>query len=452
MNNNDSGLLSKNSIGQLLVSLSVPATAGMIAGALNNIMDAFYIGRVVGVDALAGITVVFPVFLFVSACGQGIGMGGAVLLSMSLGKGNLKKGEKYIGTILALSGVASLILLGVSWIFREPILKLLGASPHTLPWAREYFTFILPAWCLYIFSVTLSSAVRSEGKASRAMISVFIGVVLNIILDPLFLIVFKLGIKGAAIAATISFASSVAYLLFYFYSGKSIWKLHMYNISLKSTTVKEILHFGISSFARQIAGAFVNIVINNSIIKYGNYNTLAAFGIMNRIFSFLFMPLSGLAAGLQPILGFCTGAHDGIRSSRAIRISFIVATVYSTLSFLILLLFAPVLTSFFNSNHDLIKEGSRTIRFASMGFSFIGFQVIATVVFLAAGKGITSLFLTLTRQVIILIPLALILPLFFGRDGLWISFSISDAVSFVIAAILVKFEVKKISEMKPEFD
>ncbi len=442
-------MLATEPVGRVLARLSVPATMGLLAGAANNLIDAFFLGRFVGVDAIAGITIVFPFLLIVMAMAQGIGIGGAVLLSICLGRQETEKAEQYLGTVLALSLLAGIVVLAAGYVFMEPLLGIMGASSRILPYSREYLSWILPAYALVLLAQTGASVVRSEGHAKEAMLTVLIGAGLNIALDPLFIVGLGLGVRGAALAATISFGASVAYLGWYFQSGTSNWRVRLSNITLHLKRVRAILHMGVSAFARQVAGGVMTLVINNSIARYGTDSTLAAFGIMNRLLAFLMMPLYGLSHGLQPLLGFTVGGGNGSRAVEAVRLSWKTATIFSVSTFLLLFAFAPQLVTLFNASPTLLAEGRECIRLASLGLSFVGFQIVATVVFLAVGKGMTSLALTLTRQLLIFIPLAIILPLFWGTRGIWLSFPASDVLSFLLAWMLVRKEMHRLRGLRP---
>ncbi len=438
-------ILADDNIGKLLFKLSAPATLGMFVMALYNVIDTIFIGHAVGSLGIAGISIVFPFQMFVMAIGQTLGIGGASLISRSLGAGNIEKAETTLGNVIFSVVIFGITLAIFGSFFIDNILILFGATETILPYAREYMQIILYGTILFTFLMTSNNIIRSEGKAKVAMGTMIIAAVLNIILDPVFIFGFKMGIRGAAIATVLSQFISVIYIIFYFRSGKSVLRFKLINLKLNFPILKEVFAIGTSSFARQSAQSLLIIVLNNSLGAYGGDVSIAVFGVVSKLIRFIIMPIFGIAQGLQPIAGFNYGAKKYQKAWKAIKLALISGVSISTLGFLLILAIPETLMMIFTKEKILIRQGVHSMKLFILAFPVVGFQIIGATVFQAFGKAIPALFLSLSRQILFFIPLILILPRFFHLDGIWYAFPVSDVLATMVTLFMLYSQKKKIS-------
>ncbi|OPJ56484.1 MATE family efflux transporter [Alkalithermobacter paradoxus] len=438
-------ILENEKISRLLINLSLPATVGMIVNALYNIVDAIFIGRGVGTLAIGGLAVVFPIQVIIMGFSQMIGIGAASTVSRSLGSKDDKRADKAVGNAYFAVIVISLVITLFGLIFIDNLLLFFGATQTILPYAKDYMSIILLGSIFSMFAVCSNNLVRSEGNAKVAMFTMIIGTGLNIILDPILIFIFKLGIKGAAIATVISQFASFIFIIKYLYSGKSSLNVKFHNMKPDKEILSEIFTVGFSAFVRQVGGSIVAIVLNNSLKLYGGDVAISTFGIVNRITMFLFMPLFGIIQGMQPIAGFNYGARRVDRVQEVVRLSIISTTAMATFGVIIGQLFPQAIMTVFTQDDTLIKDGSTVLRIVIAMVPIVGFQVVGAALFQSLGKAVPSIILSLLRQIIFLIPLVLTLPRIFGLTGIWISFPIADLLSTIVTSVLLKNEMKKIS-------
>ncbi len=429
--------LASEPIKTLLWKLSLPAMAGMFVMSLYNVVDAIFVGRGVGILGIAGISIVFPIQMVIMGIGLMVGIGAASLISRSLGADNMKRAERTLGNaiilILILGGTLAVVALSRSTF----LLRLFGATDTILPYAKEYMDIILLGVVFHGFSMAANAIIRAEGNARVAMISMFIGALLNIALDPVFIFALGMGIRGAAIATVIAHVVTTLYLAHYFLSGKSSLRIRVKNFILERTVVKEIVAIGFGVFVRTAAGSFIAVIINRTLGFYGGDVSIAVFGVVHRVLHFAVMPNMGIAQGLQPILGFSYGARRYDRGIEVIRRSVIIAAAFSVGAVLIILLFAEPIIRFFSTDAALISQGTHAIRLIFMALWLVGFQIVGATIFQAIGKPIQTFILSTSRQILFLIPLVFILPRFFGLNGVWLSFPIADTLSFIITLAMV---------------
>ena len=434
---NHSLALANEPVKTLLWKLTVPALAGMFVMSLYSVVDMIFVGRGVGALAIAGVSVIFPLQMFTMAVGMMIGMGTSSLISRSMGAGDMKRAERALGNaillILILGGTLTIVGLAKSTFF----IYLFGATDDVFPYAKEYMDVILFSVLLHEFSMSSNGIIRAEGNARVAMISMFIGALLNIALDPIFIFVLGMGVRGAAIATVISQAVTTLYLLRYFLSGKSSLRIRVKNFLLEWAVVKQIVSIGFASFVRTAATSFIAVIINRMLASYGGGISIAVFGVIRRVMMFAAMPNMGIAQGLQPILGFSYGARRYDRGIEVIHKSAIIATVFSVAAFLILFFFPGPIVRIFSTDTALVYQGTHAMKLAFLAFWLVGFHIVGSTIFQAIGKVIPTFILATSRQILFLIPLLLILPRFFQLDGIWLSIPIADALSFAITLVMV---------------
>jgi MATE family, multidrug efflux pump len=437
-------ILANDDIKKLLLKLSLPATAGMMVMALYNVVDTIFVGRGVGTLAIAGLSIVFPVQMVVLAIGQMIGLGSASVISRSLGAGDKEKANRVLGSAVTFTFIISLLMTISGLIFIDPLLKIFGVTPAIYPYAYDYMKIILLGTLFFAFAMSTNNIIRSEGQAKVAMTSMIIGAGLNIILDPIFIFVFDMGVMGAAVASVLAQIVAVIYVIFFFQSGKSTLHLKFCCLGLDLKLIKEVVTIGFSAFARHIAGSLIFIAVNNTLKVYGGDMSIAAYGIIMRLLRFLFMPMFGIAQGLQPIVGFNYGARRIEKVQKAYKIAITSASVLALSGFIIIQLFSRLLFGIFTDDKELIEIGSNAIRLMVLAVPLVGFQMVGTVVFQALGKALPALILSMSREIIILIPLILILPGFMGINGVWYASPISDVLSFTFTAIMFYRLVKEL--------
>jgi len=421
--------LAEAPIKKLLWKLSAPAMVGMLVMALYNLVDTIFVGRAVGILGIAGIAIVFPINMLVMAIEQTIGIGGASFISRKLGERKKEETEFALGNIVSLVVISSIVMTVLGFIFVKPLLIAFGATDTILPLAVEYARIIILGILFFSFGMVGSTLVRAEGNAKVAMIIMLIGAVLNIILDPIFIFGFGMGMAGAAWATVLSQMATCLYVLYYFGTGKSLLKFYFKNLKLKFYIVKEIVVIGISSFVRMGSSSIMAMVLNNSLAVYGGDIAIGVFGIVNRLLAFVFLPLIGIVQGMQPIVGFNFGAGAIGRVKETVRLS-IKLTTYSAIgAFLVLEIFPKQLLQVFTSDPEALKMGVLAMRVIALAFATIGFQIVSGGFYQALGRAKESLFLSSLRQVILLIPLVIILPHFWGLLGIWIAFPVADSLA-----------------------
>jgi len=444
----NSNELATERVGSLLLKFSIPAIIGMLVNALYSVVDRIFIGRGVADPlALSGVAITFPITNVIMAFGMLVGIGGAAVVSIKLGQNKKEDAEKIIGNAFVLVVLLSIVVSVIGLIFLEPILILLGASPATMPYAKQFGFIILLGVILQNLGFGMNPFIRSEGNALMAMVTMLIGAILNFILNPIFIFGLHMGVVGSALATIISQAVCSIWVLSYFLRGKSVLKLKRKNMKLKKKIVKEILEIGMSPFAMQMAAGLITVTFNKSLAKYGGDLAIGAFSLINSINMLIMMPVFGLNQGAQPIIGYNYGAKSYKRVNLALKYAAIVATLMTVVGFVIVqLLSVQIISVFNNSDKELISLGSRGIRIFLIMLPLIGSQVVFTNYFQAVGKAKVSMFLSLLRQIIVLLPLILLMPHLFKLDGIWLAGPAADFISFIITTLMITSEIKRMNK------
>ena len=438
-------MLATEKIGKLLFKLSMPAIIGMMVQGLYNLVDTFFVGKFAGTLGLGGITIAFPIQMIMMGIGMTIGIGGASLLSRRMGERDREGASLALGNSVFLSLVTGAVCLVAGLIFLEPLLHLFGVTEELLPYAKAYIQVILLGSPAITFSMVTSSSARAEGNAKVAMNTMLIGAILNIILDPIFIIVLDQGVRGAAIATVLSMFASCFFLLRYYLSGKSEIAIKLHHMRLKAAIVREIFAVGISDFARTAAMSLTSALFNHILSGLGGTLPIATFGVIFRVISFVFMPMIGIAQGVQPILGFNYGAKQFNRVKKSLRLANWSTTAISILGFLIFFLFPTWILGFFSDDPELIAMGKDAMRMLVIGLPLVGYQNIGTSLFQSIGKAKPAVFLALSRQVLFLIPMVIILSRLYGLKGVWISFPAADVIAYVVTLVMVVHEMRRLT-------
>ena len=440
--------LGNKRIGPLLAKLAIPTTIGMIANSLYNVVDTIFIGRGVGTLAIAGIGIVFPIQIIIMAIAQLFGMGAASMVSRSLGKKDYGRASNIVGNSIIASFALGTFAAIIVFIFLNPILRVFGSTENILPFARDYLFIVTFGFIYFPFLVSTNNLVRAEGDAKNAMITMLLATGINIILDPIFIFGLNMGIKGAAYATIIAQFSGFMYIVLYYVLGRSSLKIRMAHFRMKWHIFKEMVSLGFASFIRQVSMSFLIIVVNNSLRTYGGDIAIAVFSVVNRVVMFATMPLFGVVAGVQPMIGFNYGANNMGRVKESLRTSILSTMIIGAVFFIIFMAIPGRIINLFSTDMELINNGIFPIRMIALLFPLVGFQVIGAGFFQSIGKARPSIILSLSRQVLFLIPLILLLPLLLGINGIWIAFPIADFLAILITGILVYREIGRINKLE----
>lgn len=439
--------LGEEKISKLLWKFSLPAIVGMVVNALYNVVDSIFVGHGVGEIGLAAVSIAFPIMIILMGFGMLVGVGAAAVVSLRMGENKQHEAEKILGNAFTLAAILSVTLSAGLLLYLDPILISLGAQASVLPYARDFTRIILWGSIFMYIGFGLNNIVRAEGNPQMAMSTVLISAGLNIVLNPLFIFTFDLGISGSALATVVSQSVSAIWVLGYFLSKKSVLKLRLENLVLDWGIVISIFKIGMSPFLMQIAASLVTVLFNYSLLEHGGELAVAAIGVINRIAMLMLMPIFGLSQGLQPIIGYNYGAKNYARVTKALKIAIYAATIFSTAGFLLIQIFDEHIIRLFNDNPELISIGSYGMRIYLCMLPVIGFQIIGGNYFQAVGKAGYAIVLSMSRQVIILIPLLFILPGLFGLNGAWLASPIADLTSAVVTGIFLFREIHKLGIM-----
>ena len=440
MSKNDPHILGKESIGKLLLQYSIPAIIGMTITSIYNIIDSIFIGHGVGAMAIAGLAISFPLMnLVVAFCTL-------VSASIRLGQKDLKGATEILSHTLMLCITNSVFFGILSFIFLDDILLFFGASHDTLPYARSFMQVILLGTPITYTMIGLNNVMRATGYPKKAMLTSMVTVVANIILAPIFIFHFEWGMRGAATATVISQLIGV---VSHFMQKEStvhfegtIWKM-------KGRIVESIFAIGMSPFLMNVCACIIVIIINNSLQEHGGDMAIGAYGIINRLLTLYVMIVLGLTMGMQPIVGYNFGAQKLNRVKQTLRLGILSGVVITSSGFLICELFPHAVSALFTDSDELIDLAVEGLRLAVLMFPFVGAQIVIGNFFQSIGKAKISIFLSLTRQLLYLLPCLLLFPNWWGLKGIWISMPVSDALAFITAVISLMIYIKKVSKQQP---
>ncbi len=435
--------LGTEKIGKLLIQYAVPAIIAMTASSLYNMVDSIFIGHGVGSLALSGLALTFPLMNLAAAFGSLVGVGAATLVSVKLGQKDYDTAQRILGNVVVLNIIIGLLFTLCTLLFLNPILYFFGASEDTIGYARDYMIVILAGNVVTHLYLGLNSVMRSAGHPQKAMYATIATVVLNTILDPLFIFVFDWGIQGAAIATILAQIISLCWLFKLFANKNELLHFHRGIFRLKKKIVKESLAIGMAPFMMNMAACFIVILINQGLKEHGGDLAIGAFGIVNR-FVFLFvMIVMGLNQGMQPIAGYNFGAGLVERVIRVFKLTVMAATTVTTLGFLAGEGMPGLVTRIFTTDPELIENSIRGMRITFICFPLIGFQIVTANLFQSIGMAGKAIFLSLSRQLLLLLPCLLLLPPIYGQNGVWASMPISDFIATLISAIMLWWQIKK---------
>ena len=454
MNKNNSNRrtleLGTKPVGGLLLQYALPAIIAMTASSLYNMVDSIFIGQGVGALAISGLAVTFPFMNLSAAFGAGVGVGASSYLSVKLGQKDYSSAQRILGNNITLNIIVGLLFMAVSLVFLDPILYFFGASEQTIPYAREYMIVILLGNVITHLYFGTNAVLRAASKPREAMYITIFTVVLNSILDPLFIYTFDMGISGAAYATVLSQAIALVLQTRLFCNPKEMLHLKRGIYSIDLTIVKNILGIGVSPFAMNATACLVSIFINQRLLQYGGDLAVGAYGIANRV-AFIFIMINfGVNQGMQPIAGYNYGAQKFDRLMRVLKLAMIAGTCITTTGFLVAELMPGRCVRLFTDDAELSARAVNGLRIMMAAMPIVGYQMIVTNFFQSIGKAKISIFLSLSRQMLILIPMLLILPPLMGIDGVWTAMPISDTISALLALAMMVRYMKRFNRQHKE--
>jgi len=443
MNKPNSSNLGIEPISKLLFKQALPASIGILVMSLNILIDTIFVGQWIGSIAIAAINVVLPVSFFIAALGMAIGIGGSSIISRSLGSDNVQKAKYTFANQITLTILITVSFVFLGLYFIESIIPLFGGKGGIYEPSKIYYTIVLYGVPFLALSMMGNSVIRAEGKPKFAMYALMIPSIGNIVLDIVFIKFLNMGMAGAAWATTGSYILCFMFIFWFFASDKSELKIKTHHLSLKKPIVKEITSLGSITLARQATVSITYLLMNNILYSYGGEVSVTAYAIVGRMMMFSLFPVYGITQGFLPIAGYNFGAKNFERVKEVIYLAIKYASFFATLVFLVLMIFPEEITKVFTSDADVIRETPAAMRWVFLATPIIAIQLIGAAYFQGIGKAKTGLILALLRQGILFVPLILILPLFFGETGAWISFPISDFFATIITGIVLIREVKK---------
>ena len=440
--------LGTDKIGRLLRQYALPAIIAQTAASLYNMVDSIFIGQGVGPLAISGLAVTFPLMNLSTAFGTLVGAGAAVMLSVLLGQRNYKAANKVLGNVVSLNIIIGLIFMALALIFIDPILYFFGASEHTLPYAKEYISIILIGNVITHVYFGLNAAMRSSGFPKKAMALTIFTVLFNTILDPIFIFVFDMGIAGAAWATVIAQTVAMFIVLKHFSDKNKAFHFEKGIFKLDLRVAKDSLAIGMGPFLMNAAACLVTLFINQQLRDYSGDLGIGAYGICNRLIFMFIMICMGLNQGMQPIAGYNYGAKQYSRVKEVFWMTAKLGTVVTCICFIIGMFIPRVAVGIFTHDEALMDMASHGFRILVIGFPIVGFQMIGTNFFQCLGMVKKSVILSLSRQILFLLPLLYALPIWHGASGVWMSFPISDVLSATLTAILLRRLFKKFNRLQ----
>lgn len=432
--------LGTKSIRRLLVQYSVPAIIATVLTSAYNIIDSIFIGRGVGALAISGLAISFPLMNLVIAFCLLVSVGGATISSIYLGQKNRDGATDAVNNVMTLCLIHSVVFGGLTLIFLDPILRFFGATQATLPYAREFMRVILIGTPISYIFIGLNNLMRATGYPVKAMISAFISVPINAALAYLFVFHFEWGIRGCATATIIAQFCSLIWVMSHFFSRKSYVRLNRHNRWFKWGIIKRIYPIGLSPFLMNVCTCVVVAIINYSLLNCEGVNgdlAVGAYGIVNRVVVFFVMIVLGITQGMQPILGYNYGARNFTRVGLTLKYGIVAGVSITSLGCLVIELFPNTICSFFTEDATLQSIASEAFRIMVACFPFVGCQIVIQNYFQSIGKPAISIFLSLTRQLIFLVPCLLIFPRLMGITGVWGSMAVSDFLAFILAVVVL---------------
>lgn len=440
----DSNRFGTEPLGNLLRQQAIPASIGILVMSIYGIVDTIFVGRWVGSLGIGAVTVVMPITFLISSIGMAIGIGGASIMSRALGENNQSKATNTFGNqiVVTLSLAIFFVIIGIN--FQEPILRLFGGKGGIYEPASEYFQIILYGVPFLAWAMMSNNVIRAIGYPKMAMLTLVVPAVVNLILDPILIIYFEWGIKGAAWATTFSYVASAVYTTWFFIRRQKVLTITKDCLIPNPTIMKEMVGLGSVTLARQGTISILAIILNSALFANGGEDAVSSYGIISRVMMFANFPVLGITQGFVPILGYNFGAKLTVRVKSLVTLAIKSATVIAFGIFVVIMVFTPEIVRIFTTEENLIKEAVPGLRFVFMATPLLAINLLGSAYFQAIGKARPALLLTLTKQGFFLIPLILIFPLIWGLNGIWWAFPIADIGAAVVTYIFLRPELAKL--------
>lgn len=434
--------LETEKVGKLLQSYSIPAIISMVVASLYNIVDRIYIGQGVGAMAISGLALTLPLMTLVTAIGTLVGVGASARISIVLGMKDLNWARNILGNAFVLTFLLSAVLITFSLLYMDEILILFGGSDQTIPYAKSFLNIVIPGSVFANIAYSFSGIMRASGYPRKSMYMIVIGVALNVVLAPVFIFWLDMGIRGAAIATVISMFVSSVFVLSHFFNPRHPVHFCRSSWRLRTRIIRNIMSIGMAPFLMNVTASVVYIIMNNQLVRHGGDLAIGAYGIINSYAILIIMIVMGLCQGMQPIVGYNYGAQNIKRMKDALLLTIRVAFIIMSAGFILTELFPRQLVMLFTTDKELIGMTSRGMRLAYLMLPVVGFQVVVSTFFLSIGKAPKAIFMSLSRQVIFLIPALYFFSGWFGLTGVWLAIPLSDLLAAVVAALFLANEKK----------
>lgn len=447
MKENNPHILGTENVGKLLLQYSIPAIIGMTLTSLYNIIDSVFIGHGVGAMAISGLAISFPLMNLLVAFCTLVGVGGATISSIRLGQKDVEGAEIVLGNVTVLCVINSIFYGGITLLFLDKILFFFGASDETLPYARDFMQIILLGSPITYVMIGLNNIMRATGYPKKAMLSSMLTVGCNIILAPIFIFWLGWGIRGAATATILSQFAGMIWVLSHFMQKESYIRFKKGIFRLRRRIVENIFGIGMSPFLMNVCASGVVIIFNNSLLRYGGDLAIGAYGILNRLLMLFVMIVLGLTMGMQPIVGYNHGAHKFDRVKKTLKYCMIAGFCITSFGFISSELFPNLVVNMFTDDKELTALARPGLQIGVMMFPFVGIQIVISNFFQSIGKAKISIFLSLSRQLLYLLPCLLLFPSWWGLDGIWFSMPVSDLLAFITACLILAHHIKKLNKI-----
>lgn len=439
--------LETESVSRLLLKYALPSIVASTVMSIFNIVDSIFIGHGVGTLGLSGLAVLLPLMNMMIAFSTLVAIGGANLMSIRLGQKDYKSANVILGNVVTLSIIYATILIIVCYTFLDKILILSGASAETLPYARSFMQVFLAGVIFTQLFFNLNAMLRSSAAPKKAMIATIGMVFIVVILNPIFIFGLKMGMRGSALATVLSQAIMLCYQLHHFNNKNNCIHFQKGIFRLRWSMISKMMSIGLSPFFMNLTACVVVIIITNSLTRYGGDMAVGAYGIINRFLFLFVMVVIGLMQGMQPIVGYNYGARLYNRAFKVLKLSIMFATVISVIGFLLGEFFPHMITSMFTTDKQLTEIAASGMRIMMMAVPLLGIQVISTGFFQSIGYVKTAIFLSLLRQLILIIPALLVFPLFFGLNGIWMSIPVSDTLATIISVTILMYNYRQLKKL-----
>ena len=443
MKTSDTQLLGTLPISKLLIQQAIPASIGILVMSLNILIDTIFVGQWIGSEAIAAINVVLPVSFFIAALGMAIGVGGASIISRSLGEKNIIKAEQTFGNQISLTFLITILVVIFGLFFVNQIIPIFGGKGSLFSFAKTYYVIVMYGVPVLAFCMMANNTIRAEGKPKNAMYAMLLPSISNLTLDYIFIKVFDMGMMGAAWATSLSYGVCATYIIYFFLSGQSILRPKLSNFFINYNTVLQITSLGSVTLVRQAMVSLTVLLVNNILFTIGGESSITVYAIISRMLMFATFPIFGITQGFLPIAGYNYGAKNWLRVRNIINTSILYSSVLATIVFLLIFFYSDFIPQIFSKDVIVSEQTPMALRYVFMALPIIGIQLIGAAYFQAIGKAKPALLLTLSRQGFFFIPLLFLLPPYIGIDGVWLSFPIADLLSTLVTIYFLNRSIRK---------